>query len=55
MDVKELIELLQKYNPEDLVIIDDADTNWELNIQEIRSYGNGKISISGSYDDILSK
>ena len=37
MTVAELIQELKKYQPNDLMIIEDADTNWYLKLSKVDS------------------
>lgn len=50
MTVKELIKILQELPQDTTVVINDADTNWPLNINEVNNRV-GYIEISGSYDN----
>ncbi len=51
MIVSELIEYLQQFPPQMTVVIDDADTNWNLNIDP-PFFCDDLVIISGGYDDI---
>lgn len=60
MKVSQLIEELQKLPPEQTVVIDDADTNWPMNIKFIESRTDregGEILcfIGGGYNDVWEK
>lgn len=55
MNVAELIKRLQQYDSDRLVVINDADTHWSLNIEEVECYGDEDVSISGSYNNIVEK
>jgi hypothetical protein len=52
MKVFELIEALQKFDKDSAVAIDDADTDWLLNITSIREK-KGVVSIHGEYTDLI--
>ncbi len=55
MKVKELIAILEKLEPDNTVVISDADTRWELNIQDVEEWSNDIVTISGDYDNIYTK
>ena len=50
MTVAELIVRLIELTSEKIVVIEDADTNWLLNINEVTESEN-VITIKGSYSD----
>ena len=54
MTVQELIDALSKLPRNVPVVIDDADTNWELNIKSVNNWDD-HVSIGGEYygDDAL--
>ena len=54
MTVNELIIELGKYHPDNLVVIDDADTNWLLHITEVKE-SHSVVMIGGSYMEIKEK
>jgi hypothetical protein len=48
LNVRELIEKLQKFDPETPVRIWDADTGWALNV-EIVDTKDGVVRVAGTY------
>ena len=52
MTIEELIKKLEQVNPKLTVVIQDADTDWLLNINKIRVEDNA-IMLIGNYKDVF--
>lgn len=55
MTVEELIELLRLHPTNARVCIDDADTDWLLDIVSVRSKDLEVVALRGEYTDIFSE